>query len=450
MSVRDAFAFLAGKAVLAGMKAFGKSGYHIPGMVAYRISPTVLRYIHKPARTVVISGTNGKSTTTALVQQVLRASGLKVAYNTESNTQPGVVAGLLRYTSFFNRSKADVLVLEVGEEALSKIVPILRPQYLLLTNVQKDVPQVNQSPNYIREKIASVITDDMTLLVNNDDPDVSSIGAKWQRAHTYGIGHNRYSQAPDTSRFAITRPCPICSGKLVFDYLNLPGVGRFRCTKCGFSSTERPDYLAEDFDLDAGTITIGGRAYPMHYKAAHFAYNYVLAYAFAKQLGIADDTIAKAFDAFVNIQGRLEEFSAAGKTVHYTRFKQETADTLALGIEVVRRDPRPKTVIIALNVVENAWGPKYANTFYGFDVDFSRLAGPEANVQKFVCLGSTVAYDTANILRYAGIPREKIVVLETDDSAKIADVVRDAETSEVYLLAWLHHFQEIRKAMSHE
>lgn len=448
MSARDAFAFLVGKAALAGLRAIGRPGYHIPGALAYRISPSVLHYIRKPAKVVFVTGTNGKSTTTSLVQQVVAASGQRVAYNTESNNQPGIVASLLRYTTVTNRSKADVLVLEVAEESLSKIVPAIHPQHLLLTNVQKDVPQVNQSPNYIRDRISEIITADMALVVNNDDPDVSSIGAKWQRVRSYGIARNPYTAEPEASRFSISRPCPVCSGKLVFDYLNLPSIGRFHCTSCGFASKEAPDYGADGFDLEAGTISIGGRDFPMHYRAAHFAYDYLLAYAYAKEIGIADDVIARAFDAFVNIQGRLEDITTAGKTVHYARFKQETPDTLALAIENIRRDPKPKTVIAALNVVENAWGPATANTAYGFDVDFSRLA--DANVEKFFCVGHVVAYDTANLLRYAGVPREKIVVLETDDPVKIAELLRAEASEDVYLLTWLHHYQDIRKAMSDE
>ncbi|GAA4172112.1 MurT ligase domain-containing protein [Gryllotalpicola koreensis] len=448
MSARDAFAFLVGKAALTGLRAIGRPGYHIPGALAYRISPSVLQYIRKPAEVVFITGTNGKSTTTSLVQQVLAASGKKVAYNTESNNQPGIVASLLRYTSVFNRSKADVLVLEVAEEALSKIVPVIHPQHLLLTNVQKDVPQVNQSPNYIRDRISEIITADMALIVNNDDPDVSSIGAKWQNVRSYGIARNPYTLEPETGRYAIARPCPVCSGKLVFDSLNMPSIGRFHCTKCGFASKPVPDYQADGFDLEAGTITIGGRDFPMHYKAAHFAYDYLLAYAYATELGISAEVIARAFDSFVNIQGRLEDIATAGKTVHYARFKQETPDTLALAIENIRRDPKPKTVIAALNIVENAWGPATANTAYGFDVDFSRLA--DANVEKFLCVGHVVAYDTANILRYAGVPREKLVVLDTDDPAEIAKLLRAETSKDVYLLTWLHHYQDIRKAMSNE
>ncbi|AYG05015.1 MurT ligase domain-containing protein [Gryllotalpicola protaetiae] len=448
MSARDAFAFLVGKAALVGLRAIGRPGYHIPGALAFRISPSVLSYIRKPARVVFVTGTNGKSTTTALVQQVVAASGQTVAYNTESNNQPGIVASLLRYTSFFNRPKADVLVLEVAEEALSKIVPVIHPQHLLLTNVQKDVPQVNQSPNYIRDRIAEVITADMTLLVNNDDPDVSSIGAKWQRVRSYGLPRNSYSAEPRVSRFSISRPCPVCSGTLVFDYENMPSIGRFHCTKCGFASKAETDYTVDGFDLDAGTVTIGGRSFPMHYRAIHFVYDYLLAYSYAKELGIDDDAIARAFDSFVNIQGRLEDTEIAGKTVHYARFKQETPDTLALAIENIRRDPKPKTVAVGLNIVENAWGPKTANTAYGFDVDFSRLA--DANVEKFVCIGDVVAHDTANILRYAGVPRDKISVVATDDPVVTAKALLAEPAKDLYLLTLLHHYQEVRKAMTDE
>ncbi|MDR2896999.1 MAG: MurT ligase domain-containing protein [Propionibacteriaceae bacterium] len=446
--IKDAAAFVVGKAMLAGMRLLGKSGYHLPGMYAYRLSPTVFNFIAKPKDVVFITGTNGKSTTTALVRHILQTAGHKVASNTESNTQPGIIAGLLRSTTIFNRSKADVMVLETSEEALPKVVATIRPQTVLLTNIQRDTYQVNLSPNYIYDKICGALGDDMTLWLNNEDPHILSLERRFPKTHVYSMAGNDYSQAPDSSPFAVTQPCPICQQPIVFDQLNLPSIGQFHCSACDLRSHGDADVRGSAFDLDKGTITIGQRTFPMHYRAPHFAYNYLLAYAYAKSRGISDDTIERAFDSFTNIDGRLETQQLDATRIHYSRFKQETPDTLQSAIDLICLDPGPKTVLVDLHLVDNMpWGPRFAESGYAYDANFEKLAG--ANVSRFICTGSVIGYDAANRLRYAGVDPELIEVLPTDDPADFVRALRSDQPNEAYILAYLGYYKKIRKAITH-
>ncbi len=447
--LRDVVAFLVGKAALAGMRLIGKSGYHLPGMYAYRISPTVLDFIAKPKDVVFITGTNGKSTTTALVKHILTVAGRKVAYNTESNTQPGTISALLRSTSIFNRSKADILVLEASEEALPKVIKAIRPTTVLLTNVQKDAYQVNLSPNYIADKIRGALGQDMTLFLNNEDPTVLALAASFPKTFVYSVGPNRYSTAPDSSPFAVTEACPVCHEKIVYDRLNIPSVGPFHCTNCDLASRQAVDCSVTDFDLDQGTITIGGRVFPMHYRAAHFAYDYLLAYAYARHRGIDEDLIERAFDSFTNIDGRLDEQQLGPTRLFYSRFKQETPDTLQTAIDYICLNPDPKTVVVDLRLVDNQpWGALFAETGYAFDCDFEKLAG--AKVDRFICTGSVVAYDIANRLVYAGVPRDKIEIMASDDPADFVRILRREAPAQAYILAYLGYYKKIRKAIAHE
>jgi len=444
--VRDLIAFAVGKALVLTAKVMRRDGHHIPGRQAYQVSHGVMDFIAKPKDIIFVTGTNGKSTTTALVSHLLTVAGKKVAHNTESNTQPGITTALLKNVSWLNRPQADVLVLEVGEEALPKVMKVIKPTYLLTTNVQKDTFQVNCSPNYIWDIISSVITDDMTLFVNNDDPGVLALAAGHPAAITYGVERNAYSAEPPHGEFDIAGHCPICHAPLVFDYYNIPTIGRFHCTACDFASREKVDFAATGFDLTAETVTIGDVTLPMHYTAAHFVYDYLLAYAFARRYGIGDDVIKQAFDTFVNIGGRLETQEYHGMQLSYSRFKQETPDTVQSAIDFICLDKQPKTVVVCLQVVDNEpWGPRFTETFYSYDCSFEKLA--DANVTQFICCGEYVAHDTANRLLYAGVARDKILIVDSDEPEDFLAILRQNAPQQVYIMTWLHTYKEIKKAL---
>ena len=132
---------LIGKAVRAASRLAHGGGSAFPGKIVERIDPQFLaRTLQQlPLGVVLVSGTNGKTTTTRMVASMLESLGLKVFTNpTGSNFTRGVVSSLLAEVSLGGKLDADIAVLELDEAYAVHFVKQVQPDYCLLLNVMRD------------------------------------------------------------------------------------------------------------------------------------------------------------------------------------------------------------------------------------------------------------------------------------------------------------------------
>ncbi|MEV7647607.1 MurT ligase domain-containing protein [Arthrobacter sp. NPDC089319] len=176
--MRHLLATVAGKAVKAVARLRG-GGSALPGLVAEKIDPQFLpRTLGKlPRGVVVISGTNGKTTTTKMVVELLQGQGLKVFTNrTGSNFTRGVVASVLGDSDARGRLDADIAVLELDEAHAVHFVKLVRPRYSLLLNVMRDqldrFGEIETTAGFLRQ-IAAATTD--AVVLNREDPRILAL-----------------------------------------------------------------------------------------------------------------------------------------------------------------------------------------------------------------------------------------------------------------------------------
>ncbi|MDR1796281.1 MAG: MurT ligase domain-containing protein [Clostridiales Family XIII bacterium] len=443
---RFLLALLAGKAcaALAGRLA-PKKGSNISGEVALKFDPGFLRGFSgiDLEKTVFITGTNGKSTTNNLLVHIFRTAGRSVCSNLEgANMKPGAATALLKRSTAGGRLKDEWLILEVDERSLPLIHEAIPAKHLCVTNVQKDQVQRNGDPDYILRKIRPAVGPGTTVYVNNEEPRSKSLERGSGRAVRFGVDPLAPAGGGQPDPYAVTMPCPLCGDALDFASYNLANVGRFTCPSCGFASEALADYVIQNVDASARVFSLGGEAYPMPYQAPHFLYNYALAIAVALEAGIAPADVRRALETFTNIGGRFESFALGAKTVSYVRMKQENPETLQSALNVIAADSREKVFLVGLDAVRD-FVPHYSNTFYAFDCDFSGVAA--SGVEKYICFGDTVCYDTANRLRYAGVPEGRIEVLGSGDEGEVLRLVAGCRAEAVYLITWLKKFEKLRE-----
>ena len=170
---------LIGKAVRAASRLAHGGGSAFPGKIVEQIDPQFLaRTLQQlPLGVVLVSGTNGKTTTTRMVASMLESLGLKVFTNpTGSNFTRGVVSSLLAEVSLGGKLDADIAVLELDEAYAVHFVKQVQPDYCLLLNVMRDqLDRFGEIDNTARllSKAAEATTG--TVVLNREDPRIARL-----------------------------------------------------------------------------------------------------------------------------------------------------------------------------------------------------------------------------------------------------------------------------------
>lgn len=410
-------------------------GTNLPGALALKIDPQFIQHITgiDPAKTVFLTGTNGKSSTTQILHHILTASGHRVISNLGgANMTAGVAVPLLKSCSLTGKLRCDYVVMETDERYVSRIRAQLPAKYLGIANIQKDQVQRNGEPSFIRDKIRNAICADMTVFLNQDEPNTLSLmDASAARTVRYGVGPHNRSFTKDDDFFAVTVPCPHCHSGIAFRRYNLENVGAFRCPVCGFGNDAAPEYLTSGVSFDGKTFTLNGTDYAFHRNLPEFLYSYTQAVAIALELGIPETDIVQALADFRKDSGLDNTHRVGQKEVKFFRMKQENSETLQSVMNSIAADPAPKTLVFGLDEYIDFY-PPYINGCYLFDCSFRGLRD-SGDVR---CICTSPALGKLGILRflYDGFTPDTLTTLPDSTEGTLSEALKDDQTNNIYLI----------------
>ncbi len=423
-------AVLAGKLAATASRGLGRGGgTTIPGDVALAIDPEVLAKLGAtlPRGSVLVTGTNGKTTTTGLIAAVLEAAGERVLTNASgANLVFGLVAAAVAQARPLGGARTDRAVFEVDELSLERAVIELRPRLVVVLNLLRD--QLDRSGELattarrIGEGLRR-LPPGAQIVANADDPLVVA-QCEGLPGVVY-IGIDADDQLLDgIPHAADARTCPRCDAPLHFDRVVLAHCGSYRCTRCDFARP-RPAVAVrriaatgldgQRLELDDGTelfAAVGG---------VYNAYNLVAAHAAAVSLGVSPATVAAAVAGFRPRFGRMERLQLHGRELRILLAKNPA------GLDVVLRTAdelgHARTYLIAINdLVADG-----RDVSWLWDVDFERLA--RSPLRPHVIASGRRAHDLAVRLKYAGLPAEQVTV-EPDPAAALRLLAGRAEPGE--------------------
>ena len=177
-----------------------KKGSSKPGQVALKLDKNILAKVTLPENVIVVTGSNGKTSTTELIYNVLNDNGYSVGCNLEgSNQTEGVTTMILNNCNLKGEVDKDVLVIESDERYLRHTLKFFKPKYLIVTNLYRDQMTRNGHPELIYDIIKEAISDGVHLILNTDDPLSSLYGYKRGAVTYFGMNETGLSTKENTS-----------------------------------------------------------------------------------------------------------------------------------------------------------------------------------------------------------------------------------------------------------
>ena len=391
----------------------GRGATSLPGKLLMRMEPRAIERLARrlPAGSAVISATNGKTTTAAMVAAILERGGTRLVHNRAgANMAGGVASELLGAARRGDGIDADAGLFEVDEFWLDRVVPQLQPRALLLANLFRDqLDRYGELETIADRWSAAVAAAPQTKLVlNADDPLVADLGrgSAPGRVTYFGVQDDAMA-LPGMAHASDSKHCRRCGAPYVYDSIYMGHMGHYHCPN-GDSRRPQPDVYATDVTLDG---TRGAR-FELHVGAAdatvalplpglYNVYNALGAAALTSALGASLQQIVAGLAATQAAFGRAETVTVGGRELAILLVKNpaganEVLRTLAL-------DEGEHDVLAVLN--DNIADGR--DISWVWDADFEVIA---ERVRQVTCSGTRAA-ELALRLKYAGIAPARLRVV---------------------------------------
>lgn len=382
-SVRSLAAVWAAKSAALGSRTLGRGGgTALSGLVGLRLQPHLIDDLAAQLGhgCVLVTGTNGKTTTSRLLTQSVKRAGFNpLANSAGSNLMRGIASTLVLSaspTGVISDASNRLGVLEVDEAVLPLLVNRVRPRAILFLNLFRDqldrFGEVDAVASLWREMLKTT-PQDVTLVLNADDPAVASLGEGRDHVIYFGVEDTTLG-SPELDHASDARTC-LCGGALQYDTAFFGHVGHWRCDACG-RHRPVPDVVASGVDLRDGRglsfdLHAGGSVthIDMAMGGLYSIYNALAAVAGARALGLTPEAALSAITETAAAFGRQESFEVEGRRVELYLGKNPAGVNQVLSTLLL--DPKRKTLLIALN--DNIADGR--DISWVWDADFERLAG---------------------------------------------------------------------------
>ncbi len=421
----------AGLAVVLGRTAGAISrrihlggGTSIVGVVAQRVYPPIVEHLARQLEygSLVVTGTNGKTTTSSFIAAILRDAGLRVWQNREgSNLMRGVASSLVIRalpSGRLRRSGKAIAVLEIDEAALPQVVRAIPPRVAVFTNLFRDqldrYGEVDSVITYWKQAVA-MLSSETTLVLNADDPSVAYLGTSFTgRVLYYGIDDlalESIQQQDTTTRHQVmdAHTCPRCGNEFTYTTQFYSHMGHYFCPSCGYTrpqvDVQATHVQADTFDrlrvrID-DTTTNQQQEVIIPLPGIYNVYNALAAATTALAANIAWEPIISGIEQSKPVFGRGERIQTEGRTIRLLLAKNPTGFNEVL--RTLFSDSVPRHILFVLN--NNIADGRDISWIW--DVDFERCVG---QVQTLVVAGDR-ALDLALRLKYAGIAEDKMIIV---------------------------------------
>ncbi len=399
-------ALAAGRIVSRLLRVAGRKATTLPGVVAMRLCPGFLAAVGDrfAGRVVLITGTNGKTTTSNLVGTWLNDNGWQVVSNRlGANLVQGIATAVVEQLQR-HRSYLEAAVFEVDEATVEKVVEELRPGVVVVTNFFRDQMDRYGELDRVVDLVAGALArvpEGSLCLINGDDPVAYRVAPHGRRVQFYGLEAPEWLE-PRSREVRDGKFCGFCGHPLSYAGFFYGQLGIWRCPGCG-RERPLPDPAARHIRVAKGGLAfeVDGLPARLDSPGLYNVYNVLAAYGAVRALGLSQEQVQGAMARIRTGLGRLERFRLAGRPIVLALVKNPTG--LNEQLKVVERTPEVTDVVLVLNDL-------YADgtdVSWIWDADLERLK--DKGIERAWCAG-TRAEDMAIRVRYAEWPAEIRVI----------------------------------------
>ncbi len=403
------------RAVGAVSRVRGGGGTSLPGKLLVKMEPTVIDALagRLPRGSVVVSATNGKTTTAAMAASILQRADISLVHNqTGANMAGGIASTLLAAAGRHNTIAGELGLFEVDELWLDRLAAQLHPRVVVLGNLFRDQLDRYGELDTIAERWSATVSDggaaaNARLVCNADDPLVADLGRDRAGVIFYGVEDDSLA-LQGMAHAADAKHCRRCGAPYVFDAIYLGHLGHYHCPSCE-QRRPFPTVLARSVRLEGVRSACfrlstpeGDSEVKLALPGLYNVYNALAAAALAVALEIPLAEIVAGLEGTRAAFGRAETVTVAGRETRILLVKNPAGANEVLRTLVL--EPGGHDLLGVLN----------DNTADGHDVswiwdaDFELLAG---RVHSVTCSGTRAA-ELALRLKYAGVEPKRIAVVE--------------------------------------
>ncbi len=403
--LRGRLALTAAKLSFYTSRAVGRGGSNLPGKVALTIAPGLLKTLATSVKrgTILVTGTNGKTTTARMLVSILRTAGYRVVHNPSgANLRYGVAAAFINASDYWGRIKAGYAVFEVDEGWLPLVVGDLRCTGLVVTNFSRDqvdrYGQIEAVVQKVGRGLASIPNGFCVL--NADDPLVASLDSHSGKVVRFFGAENGFKELRTEGHLSEGRRCPRCGSRLEYKVEYFAHAGIYHCPGCEYKRPEASvilrKYKARGAEGSVLGIQIGGamEQFRIPFPGLFNAYNALAALSAGLCLGVDLRHIRRGLERCRPAFGRGEVVRVRGRKVFIGMVKNPVGCNEM--IKTIVGHPQPKSLLVAMN------DPLVRGIDVGWiwDVGFETLFEGPDHFDRAIVSG-TWADDLAVRLKYA-------------------------------------------------
>ncbi|MEM7759551.1 MAG: Mur ligase family protein [Cyanobacteria bacterium P01_A01_bin.40] len=333
----------------------------LPGEISRRLHPHLLPLLFEQVSqgVILVVGTNGKTTTSLLLKQILGDSGFEVVHNSSgANLINGLITALLESANLLGKISADYAILEVDENILPLLLRDCTPKYILALNLFRDQLDRYGEVDTIAQRWGKAILplpSDTTIVLNADDPTLSNLGQQLTQKALY-FGLNEPELYLDEIPHAVDSIyCPRCGHLLDYQGVYLSHLGDYHCPSCGFAKSP---------------VALESKDHPQILIGVYNKYNTLAARVLTQEIGIDQETVFETIDNFKAAFGRAEELEIEQKQVRIMLSKNPVGmnETIRAVNHIKKTGKSPVTLLVLNDRI-----PDGTDVSWIWDVDTEEL-----------------------------------------------------------------------------